>query len=87
MISVSYTQVFTEPFLHDAKYCKKDKALLQRLDNKIEEILKNPEHYPLKKYNLKGMRGAHIGSYVIVFEIRGTEVIFHRFKHHDFAYL
>ncbi len=84
---MSYIQVFTQPFLNDVKDCKKDKVLLHRLDDKIEEILKNPEHYPLKKYNLKGMRGAHVGSFVIVFEIKGTEVVFHRFKHHDFAYL
>lgn len=82
-----YLQVFTKPFLQDVKDIKKDKNLLTRLDDKIEEILKNPEHYPLKKYNLKGKRGAHVGSYVIIFEIRGEEVIFHRFKHHDFAYL
>ena len=80
-------QVFTKPFLSDVKDCRKDNVLLSRLDNKIEEILRNPEHYPLKKYNLKGMRGAHVGSFVIVFEIKGSEVIFHRFKHHDFAYL
>jgi len=82
-----YIQSFTKPFLEDIKICKKDKILLSRLDNKIEEILKNPEHYPLKKYNLKGMHGAHVGSFVIIFEIKNNEVIFHRFKHHDFAYL
>lgn len=81
-----YIQVFTKPFLQDIKDIKKDRNLLTRLDNKIEEIMKNPEHYPLKKYNLKGMRGAHVGSYVIIFEINAEEVIFHRFKHHDFAY-
>lgn len=84
---MAYVQVFTKYFLNDVKDCKKDKVLLQRLDNKIEEILVNPEHYPLKKHNLKGMRGAHVGSYVIVFEIKGSDVVFHRFKHHDFAYL
>lgn len=84
---MSYSQVFTKPFLQDVKAIKKDKNLLDRLDNKIEEIMKNPEHYPLKKYNLKGMRGAHVGSYVIIFETKRDEVIFHCFKHHDFAYL
>lgn len=82
-----FIQVFTKLFLNDVKNIKKDKNLLSRLDKKIEEILENPEHYPLKKYNLKGKRGSHVGSYVIVFEIKENEVIFHRFKHHDFAYL
>ena len=43
-------------------------------------------YYPIKRYNLKGKRAAHIGSYVVVFEIKDNEVIFWRFKHHDFAY-
>ena len=82
-----YTQIFTEPFLKDIKDSKKDKVLLERLHKKIDEIIENPSHYPMKRYNLKGMHGAHVGSYVIVFEIKGSEVVFHRFKHHDFAYL
>jgi len=53
---------------------------------KMDEILANPEHYPAKKYELKGKRAAHIGSFVIVFEIKGDEVIFWKFKRHDFAY-
>jgi len=81
-----YVQVFTKPFLSDVKDIKRDKLLFERLDKKIEEILLNPEHYPPKKYDLKGKRGAHVGSYVIVFEIIGSEVVFLRFKHHDFAY-
>jgi mRNA-degrading endonuclease RelE of RelBE toxin-antitoxin system len=84
---MTYIQVFTKPFLKDVKGIKKDKKLLERLNNKIDEILKNPRHYPQKKYNLKGKQGAHVGSYVIVFETKGREVIFHQFKHHDFAYV
>ncbi|MBI4149142.1 type II toxin-antitoxin system RelE/ParE family toxin, partial [Candidatus Woesearchaeota archaeon] len=57
-----------------------------RLHKKIDEILENPEHYPMKKYNLKGKRAAHIGHYVVVFEVQQDEVIFHRMKHHDQAY-
>jgi mRNA-degrading endonuclease RelE of RelBE toxin-antitoxin system len=48
--------------------------------------LDNPDHYPPKKYNLKGKRGAHVGSFVIVFEIKSNDVVFLRFKHHDYAY-
>ena len=52
----------------------------------MDEILDNPEHYPVKKYELKGKRAAHIGSFVVIFEIKGNEVIFLKFKHHDYAY-
>ena len=60
--------------------------LQERLHKKMDEILQNPEHYPVKKYNLKGKRAAHVGSYVVVFEVKGDDVVFLRFKHHDYAY-
>ena len=81
-----YSEVLTKHFLNDIKDIKKDKALLERLDKKIDEILQNPDHYPIKKYNVKGKRAAHVGSFVIVFEIVGNDVVFLKFKHHDFAY-
>ena len=83
---MTYKEISTKPFLNDVKDIKKDKVLLERLHKKIDEILENPEHYPVKKYELKGKRSAHVGSFVIVFEIKGDEVIFWKFKHHDFAY-
>ena len=81
-----YTERLTKLFLKDVKSIKKAKTLLERLNNKMDEILLNPEHYPVKKYELKGKRSAHVGSYVIVFEIVGNDVVFLRFKHHDYAY-
>ena len=83
---MKYREQLTKPFLNDVKAVKKDKVLVDRLHKKIDEILQNPEHYPVKKYNLKGKRGAHVGSYVIVFEIIEDRVVFLRFKHHDYAY-
>ena len=81
-----YKPVFPKSFQNDVKYIKRDKVLYERLWKKIAEITENPEHYPMKSYNLKGKRATHVGSYVIVFEIKGDEVIFLRFKHHDYAY-
>lgn len=83
---MAYKEISTKSFLSDVKDIKKDKVLLERLHKKIDEILENPEHYPVKKYELKGKRSSHVGSFVIVFEIKGDEVIFWKFKHHDFAY-
>ena len=83
---MGYNEILTKPFLNDVKDIKKDKVLLDRLHKKVDEVLMNPEHYPVKRYNLKGKRSTHIGSYVIVFEIQGNSVIFLRFKHHDYAY-
>jgi len=81
-----YKEILTKPFLDDVKYVKRDKVILERLHKKMDEILKNPEHYPLKRYKLKGKRAAHIGHYVLIFKIEGNDVIFLKFKHHDYAY-
>ena len=83
---MNYGEILTKPSLNDVKDIKKDKALLDRLHKKIDEILQNPEHYPVKKYEIKGKRSAHVGSFVIVFETEGNNVIFLKFKHHDHAY-
>jgi len=81
-----YNAIFPKPFSNDIKAIKKDKVLYERLWKKIQEILKNPEHYEPKKYRLKGKRTAHVGSYVILFEIKRNDVVFLRFKHHDQVY-
>lgn len=81
-----YSSVFTDSFSKDVKSTKKDAILYQRLVKKIGAILSNPEHYPIKKYDLKGKRSAHVGSFVILFEVIGNDVVFLRFKHHDVAY-
>ena len=80
---MAYKEVHTQAFLDDVKDAKKDNVLIERLHKKMDEILENPEHYPPKQYNLKGKRAVHVGSFVVVFEIKGSEVVFHRFKHHD----
>lgn len=81
-----YSQVFTSAFDKDVKAIKKDTVLYSRLAKKIKEILEKPEHYPSKKYEFRGMRGVHVGSFVIIFEIKGELVVFHSFRHHDYAY-
>jgi len=81
-----YQEVLTRPFLNDVKDIKKDKNLLDRLNKKMDEIITNPEHYTPKRHNLKGKRAAHVGSYVIVYELQGQDLVYLRFKHHDFTY-
>ena len=57
-----------------------------RLESKIEEILRDPEHHKPLRGKMKGLRRAHLGSFVIVFETSGEYVKFITFKHHDKAY-
>ncbi len=83
---MEYQEILTKPFLNDVKSIKKDKVLLERLHKKMDEILRNPEHYPVKKYHLKNKRSAHVGSFVILFEIVADKLIFLKFRHHDYVY-
>lgn len=82
-----FKPVFPPSFQQDIKSLKKkDKVLYERLWKKIAEIMQNPEHYPVKQYDLKGKRATHIGSFVVVFQIVGEDVVFLKFEHHDHAY-
>ena len=68
------------------KIKKKDKVLFERLTKKIKELIKNPEHYKPLKNILKGTRRAHLGPFVIIFEIEENIVTIHYVKHQDNAY-
>ena len=52
----------------------------------MDQILQHPECYPVKRFKLKGKRSSHVGSYVVLFEVKNNKVIFHRFRHHGFVY-
>ena len=82
-----YNIRFTPSFEEQLKKTKKkDKPLFEELTKKILQIAENPEHYKPLKGILKGTQRAHAGPFVIIFEIHGSEVIFHYVKHHDRAY-
>jgi mRNA-degrading endonuclease RelE of RelBE toxin-antitoxin system len=81
-----YKEILTDSFLDDVKYLKKDKVLLDRMQDKMQEIILNPDYYPKKRYRLIGKSSAHIGSYIILIEVQEDKVIFLKFKHHDFVY-
>jgi len=65
---------------------KKDLKTFERLISKIEQILSNPEHYKPLKGEMKGLRRAHLGPFVIIFKVEGEHIRFVTFKHHDEAY-
>ena len=68
------------------KIKRKDKILFLRIQNKISEIIKNPEHYKPLRNILSGYRRAHIGSFVIIFKIKENIVKIISLDHHDNAY-
>jgi len=70
------------------KLVKKDKEQLKRINAKIKQILENPYHFkPLRKPQ-DGYRRAHIGSFVIIFEINEDHrtVSIYDYEHHDKIY-
>ena len=71
------------------KLCKKNPLLRKILENKMREILQNPQHYKPLKYDLAGERRVHImKNLVLKFEIHESRqaVEFSFFGHHDEAY-
>ena len=68
---------------------KKNPILKKILKKKIEEIIKNPQHYKTLRYDLAGERRVHIlKNFVLKFEIEeaNNTVKFIFFGHHDEVY-
>lgn len=83
-----YRANFAPNFKKDFKVVRKKHELIQRLENKIEEILENPGHYKNLRNVLKNQQRVHLGSFVLIFEVDESKkmIYFHSFKHHDQAY-
>ncbi len=65
---MNYRAKFSDESLKIAKKLKnKDPELFRRLKSKVKEIVENPEHYKPLKGEMKGLRRAHVGSFVIIF--------------------
>ncbi len=71
------------------RLAKKDKEQLRRIWRKIEQIQKEPHHFKPLKYPLDGYRRAHVGSFVIVYEIdeKNKIVTIYDYDHHDNIYI
>lgn len=71
------------------KLCRKNPVLGKALENKMNEIRENPQHYKPLKYDLAGERRVHIlKKFVLRFEVNEgmKTVTFLFFGHHDEAY-
>jgi YafQ family addiction module toxin component len=83
-----FNDLYSPAFKKDLKKIRFNFELQNRLENKIEEILGNPYHYKPLRNVLKNKRRVHIGSFVLIFEIKEEDniIVFHSFGHHDEAY-
>jgi len=69
------------------KTCSKNPVLRKAIENKVDKILKNPEHYKPLKNELAGQRRVHIlKSFVLIYEFSENIVTLNFFGHHDSAY-
>jgi len=69
-----------------AKLKRKDRLLYGRIWKKIGGIIDNPEHYKPLRYSLAGYRRVHVGSFVVIYSVRGEVIKFISLDHHDNAY-
>ena len=68
------------------KIKNKDKALYERLEKKIRDILTEPTHLKHLRNVLEGQQRVQLGPFVLKFEVKGNKVYFITIAHHDYAY-
>ena len=81
---MSYTLVISPKLLK--KLEKLDKAEKERISDKINDILENPEKYKPLRYELKGLRSARAGKWRIIYRVEGNEVIILSIGHRKNVY-
>ncbi len=65
---------------------KKDKNVLKQIENQVLKIISNPTIGKPLRNILKNYRRVHIGSFVLVYKITETEIVFMDYSHHDKVY-
>ena len=84
---MAYTIEFSAEFEKSMKKLKKkDKSMFEQIQNKLIEIVQNPEHYKPLKNVLAGFRRIHFGSFVLIYAIESNIVRIISLEHHDKAY-
>lgn len=69
-----------------AKLAKKNPKQLEIIKKKIDDVIKNPDHYKNLRAPLNHLRRVHIGHFVLLFSVKDKKVIFEAYEHHDAAY-
>ena len=68
------------------KLARKNPVLLSAIEKKIWHIATYPSHYKPLRYDHKGLRRVHFGSYVLIYRLRRDTVELVTIDHHDDAY-
>lgn len=84
---MAYTIEFSAEFEKSMKKLKKkDKVMFEQIQNKLIEIVQNPEHHKPLKNIFAGFRRIHFGSFVLIYKTEGNIVRIISLEHHDNAY-
>jgi YafQ family addiction module toxin component len=65
---------------------RKDRAVLEQILSKVDEISTRPEHYKPLRGPLKGYRRVHLGSRVLLYRFHQRTIYLERLEHHDSVY-
>lgn len=68
------------------KLTRKNREFKSQVDNKIEQIVKDPEIGVPKRHDLAGIRGVHIGHFVVTYTVVKGTIVFITINHHDVVY-
>ena len=84
---MEYTFEFSTEFEKSMKKLKKkDRVLFEQIQNKLLDLVQNPEHYKPLRNVLAGCRRIHVGSFVLIYTIDVNIIRIISLDHHDKAY-
>jgi addiction module RelE/StbE family toxin len=75
---------FTPTFFKETKKLKRDRR--KELEKVVLKILNDPTRGKPLRYSFKGCRSEEVGKYRVIYEIVGTNVVFHYFEHRKKVY-
>ena len=78
------SKIFTEKFT--TEYENLDKSLKVRVDKAIQKILEKPVLGKPLMYGLSGLRSERVGKFRLIYEEKGSAIIFHTFEHRKKVY-
>lgn len=82
-----YTFVFDPAFDRALRLLKKKKpSLFKKVSAQIEKVSRTPILGKPLRNVLRNYRRVHVGSFVIIYEIKDMEIRFLDFDHHDRIY-
>lgn len=82
-----YTFVFDAEFDRTMRLLKKKKpSLFNKVSAQVEKVMRAPILGKPLRNVLRNYRRVHVGSFVIIYEIKDTEIRFLDFDHHDRIY-